>query len=387
MSQDLLITILTYSVPFASGGFFTVFGLYRKYPTEMKYIYHLFPTWLYILLSAGGSLGFTLYIASKGTQVMGGSPVLNVIFFGIVTPPVFLGVVSRVSVSSSSANGTGKQLKTLQELVYTTLEDAISRKKMQTIELKIRDAATSANPQSFLEEASNLLDALPKLTPEQKKKVKAQFDRAYIRGDYASIIRELIKHCEVDFVVEWFSPEAQLNRSSSKLQKMIRVAMDNHKAGSIVPPAFVIAKVQALQKEPDSSLHHLKQALQDMPSLKTLILTNEADWWILASMTRGERQQEKLETLLGLMDIKQPGLEDIEQYFAQKDEIPATLMAIKRNNGDCMKILLRSIQDDHAHSNIWWIRSDGDMQFDMSCANLGEAINHIEKVAIPIRLF
>ena len=386
MSRELLITILTYATPCASGVLLAIFGLYRKYPTEMKYIYRLFPTWIYISLSAAGSLGFTLYLASKGTQVVG-DPVLNAIIFGIVSPAVFLGVASRFSVSSSSPTGAGKQLKTLQEYIYTTLEDAITRKKMQTVELKIRDAATSANPQSFLEEASNLLDALPKVTPTDKKKIKARFDRANLHGDYAFIIRELIKHCEVDFVIEWFSPEAQLKRASGALQQMIRVAMSTHKSDEAIPPAFIIAKVQALQKEPDGSLYHLKRALQAMPSLKTTILTNEVDWWILASMTHGERQQEKLQTLLSLVGIRQPALQDIEQHFLQREKLPATLMAIRRNNGDCMKILLSSGQDEQGHGSTWWIRSDGDGQFDMSCANLGEAMSQIEKVAIPIRLF
>lgn len=385
MSRDLLITILTYSIPSVAGALLAVFGLYRKYPTEMKYIYVLLPTWIYILFASLGSLIFTIYIASKGTQVVG-DPVLNAIIFGIVSPAAFLGVASRFSVPSHSVTDTGKQLQTLQELVHTTLEDAISRKKMQAVELKIRDAAKSANPQSFLEEASNLLDALPNLTPADKKKVKAQFDRANMRGDYAPIIRELIKHCEVDFVIEWFSPEAQLKRASSILQNMIKIAMETHKLDSTVPPAFIIAKVQALQKNPDGSLYHLKQALQTLPSLKMDILASEEDWWILASMTHGERQQEKLKALLSLVDIKQPALEDIEQYFVQGDKFPATLMAIKRNNGDCIKILLRSIQDEQGHSSTWWIRSDGDGQFDMGCANLGEAMSYIEKVAIPLRL-
>ena len=71
----------------------------------------------------------------------------------------------------------------------------------------------------------------------------------------------------------------------------------------------------------------------------------------------------------------------------QPGKLPATLMAIRGNNGDCMKILLSSVQDQQSQSSMWWIKSDGDGQFDMSCANLDEAMNHIEKVAIPVRLF
>ena len=202
VNRESLIAILTFAVPLTSGALLTIFGLYRKYPTEMKYIYRLWPTWIYISLSAAGSLVFTLYVGSKGTQIVG-DPVLNTIIFGMVSPAVFLGVASRFSVSSPSTTGTGKQLKTLQEYVYTTLEDAISRKKMQN---------------------------------------------------------------------------------------MIKVAMDTHKSNGATPAAFIIAKVQALQKDPDGSLYHLNQALQVMPSLKSDILANEVDWWILAGMTHGERQ-------------------------------------------------------------------------------------------------
>ena len=87
------------------------------------------------------------------------------------------------------------------------------------------------------------------------------------------------------------------------------------------------------------------------------------------------------------MGISQPALEDVKQHFMLENKLPATMMAINRNNGDCMKILFNSIQDEQDHSSTWWIRSDGDGQFDRSCANLDEAMNYIEKVAIPIRLF
>src|SRR5262249_27439064 len=150
----------------------------------------------------------------------------------------------------------------------------------------------------------------------------------------------------VDFVIEWFSPEAQLKRVSGTLQKMIKVAMDTHKSDNAMPPTFIIAKIQALQKDPKGSLYHLEQALQTMPALKTYILTNEVDWWIFAGMTHGERHQEKIQTLLNLVGIKQPVLEDIEKYFMQQSKLPATLMAIKKQNGDSMKVTIRSVENE-----------------------------------------
>jgi hypothetical protein len=383
-SQDLTIQILNYSVPCAFGAFFAIAGLVRKYPTEMKYIYQLVPTWIYILLSSTGSLGFTLFVAYKGARVVD-DPIANSFIFGILCPAVFLGIASRVSVFGSSSKGVEKQVKTIQDYIYTILDDAISRKKLQIIELKIKDVGRDTDPDSLLREVARMVDAVTTLTEEQKTKLKLQFDETGFHGEYIPIIRELKKYYEVDYIIKRLSSDVQQGYTRSKLRNLVDIALKAHGLSKSVSHEFIIAEVQALQKDPDSSLHYLEQALHKKPSLKRHILTNETDWWIFASMTCGERQQEKLEKFSKLIGIEQITSEYIKQQCLQQNNFPLTFAAVKRDTGDCVSFTLIK-QINQSQSNRWWIRCNGDKRLDKECTDLDDIVGHIEKVTIPMRL-
>ena len=59
-----------------------------------------------------------------------------------------------------------------------------------------------------------------------------------------------------------------------------------------------MAEIRALQKEPDSTLDYLEQALQKDPSYKKMIVTDNDYWLVFTSMTRDESQRKKLDALL-----------------------------------------------------------------------------------------
>jgi len=207
-----------------------------------------------------------------------------------------------------------------------------------------------------------------------------------VRGEYAPIIRELKKYYDVDYIIKRLSFEYEQKQMRSRLHNLMQVALETHGPHNSVPPEFIIAKVQALQKDSDGALYYLEQAFQKKPSLKKHILTNEADWWILTSMTHGEIQQAKIDILLSVIEIKQLSLEDIKQQCLHQDKLPITFLALKRNDGNCVKITLRSIHKHQTLPSRWGIRSDGDKHLDNECNNIDEVISHIEKVVIPIRL-
>jgi hypothetical protein len=392
MSQVLPIIptiLIKYILPCAAGLGLAALGFLRKYPTEVKYVYRSLPTWFYLLLTTGGSLLFTVAIEAIGVRVVGIDWV-NTICLGIIGPAVFLGVISRLPPPLSSSHGVDQQLKTLRDFAFDTLGKSISRKTTQIVALKIHDAGRDIDLNSFLREVEDMLkdDTAVPLKAAQKRKLRVEFDRWAMNGEYASIIRELKKYYDVDHIIQRLSPEYKRKRMRTRLGALMREAVDPHRPRDGVSPEWVFAKVQALRKNPDDTLYYLEKALQKKPSLKDQILTDEIDWWILTSMTPGENQQAKLAELLRLIGIEHLfSLEDIEQQCMDQDRLSITFMAVKRSNGDCVKITLsrRSIQDNQADSVRWWIMSEWDMHLNKECADFNEVKSHIQQVIIPIR--
>jgi hypothetical protein len=380
VNQETLLSILDIIVPCATGAFLAIAGLVSKYPTRMKYVYRSLSTWIYISLSSGGSLLFTLFMEAIGAKAIG-IAWLNSIILGIIGPAAFLGVVSRLPSPGSAGTDLEDQFRTLRDYVYDILDKSISKQTIQIVELKISYAVKDADPLSLLREVDSMLKSVPTLSKEQREHLNAEFDEAAENGDYAPILRELNKYYDVDYIIKRLNPETEQKYMRSKLRRLVRVALESHEVRKAVAPEFIIAKVQALQKDPDGALYHLEQALRKMPSLKQHILTNESDWWILASMTHGERQQEKLETLLSLAGIEQLSLDLVKQQCALEDCPAVRFLAVKRSNGDCIKITLKKAQ-----ATKWWVSSDGDKFLDKDYTDLDEAISHLEKVVIPIRL-
>jgi len=275
MNQILSVLVFNNLISFGFGFFLALVGLVNKYSTKMKYVYRSVSTWVYLLLASAGSLLFTTVIEVIGARLVENA-LLNSIVLGIIGPTVFLGVVSRLPPPLSSSNEIETQLKTLYDYVFNILDASISRKTTQTIELKIRDAGKDADLDSFLREVDSMLDAVSSLTGEQKDALRIEFDKTATRGEYAPIIRELIKYYDVDYIIKRLSFEYERKQIQSRLRHLIHVALDTHKTRNSILPEFIIAKVQALQKDPDGTLYYLEQAIQKNPSLKKYVTAQVA---------------------------------------------------------------------------------------------------------------
>jgi len=195
-------TYLYVIAPLVSGAFFSFVGLARQYPTTLKYVFKAWwATIFYLLLSSGGALVVTLVMRKVGTQVVD-IVLLNDVLMGILGAGSFLGIISKVTISKSVDKELGSQLKTLRDYVYEFLEGKISRQVMQIVESKIRTVTQRPiDKDRFLKEANRLLGGT-KLSQDQKGKMRIQFDEwVHKEGDYGSVIRELIKDYEVDYVI------------------------------------------------------------------------------------------------------------------------------------------------------------------------------------------
>lgn len=151
-------------------------------------------------------------------------------------------------------------------------------------------------------------------------------------------------------------------------------------------PEFIMAEVRALQKEPESTLDFLKQALQKDRSIKERILWNDRDWSVLTSMTRGEMQIKKIDALLKLLDVERPSLGDVRHHCNNRDNHQrARFTAIKRSDGNYLLVMVEGLRERHDDPTIKW-RIDGCMELQKSIANLDDVMKLIEEVTIPTKL-
>ncbi len=127
------------------------------------------------------------------------------------------------------------------------------------------------------------------------------------------------------------SRDKALDRASYWAQKALD-ARESHDPGF---PELVMAEIRALQKEPDSTLDYLEQALQKDPSYKEMIVTDNDYWLVFTSMTRDESQRKKLDTLLKLLELERLSLQDVRNHciHMNKDE-QVRFTAIKKSDGN-----------------------------------------------------
>ncbi len=178
------------------------------------------------------------------------------------------------------------------------------------------------------------------------------------------------------------SRDAALERAVYWAQRAIEAKV-SHDPGF---PEFVTAKVRALQKEPESTLDCLKQALREDQSFKKRIVMNDLDWSIFTSMTRGESQIIKLDSLLKLLDVERPSLGDVKHHCNNRDKHQrASFAAIKRSDGNYIFVTVEGLKQRHDDPTIKW-RIDGCMELQKSVANLDDVMKVIEEVTIPTRL-
>lgn len=191
--------VVCYATPVVTGASLAAIGLAKKYPTVVKYVYSYWVAWVYLIFSALGGLLVTLTMGAVGARVIQ-NELLNHVFQGLLGAGLFLGIISRVSISQSE-NEVGAQLKTIRDAIYEFLDDALARRVMQNVESRIKAFGKEIDSARLLSESTRLVGGITKLNAEQQLEQKVRFDDYASRGDYVSIVRVLIAYYEVDYVV------------------------------------------------------------------------------------------------------------------------------------------------------------------------------------------
>jgi hypothetical protein len=190
-------------IPLLAGAFLAGLGVARKYPTVKHYVFTSVSVWFYIIICGLGSVLFSWIMKVSGTRIVNDA-VLNEILGGLFAAASFLGIASRISLARSHANDVSAQLKTLHAYIYEVLDDSLSRRITQLIEIRIKRFPKPQDRDGFLNEMGQHI-AMLDITAQQKTKLKLRFDEYAGRSDYRSIIRELIKHYDVEYIIMMFS--------------------------------------------------------------------------------------------------------------------------------------------------------------------------------------
>ncbi len=162
-------------------------------------------------------------------------------------------------------------------------------------------------------------------------------------------------------------------------------AHDSHDLGY---PESVMAQVRALQKEPESTLDFLRQAIQKSVSSEEIkeITSNDRKWQIFTGMTRGESQLKKLDELLKLLRLERPSLREVRNHCLCRDKHQrARFTAVKKNNGDYLMVVVEGLQEHPNDTAITW-RIMGDMDLQRPVTSIDEVVKVIDEVVIPTKL-
>ena len=160
-------------------------------------------------------------------------------------------------------------------------------------------------------------------------------------------------------------------------------ALDSHDPGL---PQYTMAQVRSLQKEPESAIDFLKQALQKDPSIKEITITDDRKWQIFTGMTRGESQLKKLDALFKILEFERPALAEVKYHCTSRNQHHmAKFTAIKKSNGDYLEVVVEGFQERQDDPTITW-RIRNDMELQRPVANLDEVMKVIEEVVIPTKL-
>ena len=195
-----------------AGMLLTIVSLSQRFPSALTLLYKSVATWCLIFFSGAGSVLFTKIMEAIGTKVIE-QPTLNMILLGILGAGIFAGVVSRVSISGPLQQDTVKHLQTIRDMAFAFLEDRISRKVLQLVEERIRNLTIDVDPDLIVEEASRLIGGPSELDADEKQCIRVHFDELATAGDYAEIVRVLLKHYDVDFVVKQLFDAAEARKT------------------------------------------------------------------------------------------------------------------------------------------------------------------------------
>lgn len=151
-------------------------------------------------------------------------------------------------------------------------------------------------------------------------------------------------------------------------------------------PEYVMAKIRALQKEPDGALQFLRAALKKSPALRGNITLESADWQIFTGMTHGESQVKKLDDLLKLIGAERPSLEDVKIHCNHRDNMQrVAFAAVQKKNGDYFRVVVIGVQTRADDPALEWSVSV-DEGFRRGASDLDGIIKIINDEVIPTGL-
>jgi hypothetical protein len=216
INEELYSKIIDLVFPILFGMIFSLIGIHKRFHYAYKYVITMFSTWCYIILSAGSAYIFVEIMRYNGVQMIS-QTTLNSVLTGIIGPAFFLGIVSKLTDSESNSTQNLSQLKLIRDYFLKYFEELISKKIFKIINKKISDIDPAKKKKKFLKTAISLINAETNLNEKQKRKYITDFDRnAKDKGDYASIIRTLIKFNDIDYIIDYFKNSAQEESRSPK---------------------------------------------------------------------------------------------------------------------------------------------------------------------------
>jgi len=198
-NYQFFISFLYIFTPVISGAILSAIDLAKRYPTVHKYIFTSLSGKMYLLFTSLGSLLISYTMRIIGTQIIN-NELLNPIFLGLIGSGVFLGIISKVTIHDESSKVTS-QIKPIRDYIYEYLYESIERLEMKITESKIREITDKLDPELIMTEANRLIGGLIKLDNDQKYELKIQFDKYEANKDYDSVIRDLIKNSDVDYII------------------------------------------------------------------------------------------------------------------------------------------------------------------------------------------
>ena len=208
------IELLYYSLPIISGSSLAFIGLQRKFFTTRRYVFGLWQAWVYVTLSALGSLVMTIALHHIGTEIISHS-LINAVLLSLLGSGSFLGIASNFRISGITESDNDENFQTIRDFIYDFLEISIEQKIRQLVQSKLKKFHPnskynngryfpSEEDERFLREVRSLM-AGGSIPNNELQKCIAYFDECVEKGDYVSVIRELLKHYDLDYLLSELS--------------------------------------------------------------------------------------------------------------------------------------------------------------------------------------
>ena len=176
-----------------------------RYPTSLRYPFSTLASWGFLAFAGAGSALLAATMRQAGTQIVQQGS-LDCILTGLVGAGAFLGIIKRTPVSRSAERRRRGQWASVFDYILAFLEKRIAMKVRQHVESRIGQMIGDVEAIVLLEFAVRLVDGFASANRKQKMAMKVQLDRCKCRGDYAEIIRLVLR---MEYEIEWVTVELQ----------------------------------------------------------------------------------------------------------------------------------------------------------------------------------